>query len=685
MPPATKPKPPAPAEKKSDKKKFIAIGALLTSTPFLIAIAVHALLLIGGGSVVIFKGGNPLAIFTSQEVGDGDAGVEAEAPPSPEEPMPEPETEPMASELEPVPTEIEESSDILALSTPSTVPSFAPPAPAKMSAPSGAAGSAVKMAAAPRPVGRAGARRTGKSTLFGFSEKMGGELEGTMYDLKLKADGKKPSGINEQTFAEAVKKIVRNRFRPASLADFYRVDKKFFATMFYIPLQEAGEAPKTFGVQGKVKPNNFIIHYTGSFAAPEDGNYRFVGLGDESIIVMVDGSVKLEGNWVPFLSYAERNDRQGDSVLEFFPTIKQNEPWARLREGEWINLKAGQPRRLDVLLVEQGDPNAPGGGNFAFILLIEKQGVKYETKKRGNQTVTVLPPFLLEEPDSGMQKIMRENKDKLEVDLKNALIFGTAAPAPAGSGNVEPEAPVSPAPPASPAVATAPGGRTDTAAAPGYGGEWKDGAGAADGWEGWTLRANGNPEKKSYAGFYLARQEEKSGSAVVATEGRSFAIFADGEGFQEAAAFRGLAKPLEAGQSLSLDIVTPVPKGNSGNPGSIGMTLRNGKKADGPGDYNAGARFEITALEGQANYQIYDGSQPSDSGLPVTPAGLRIEFTLKTPDTYDLKLYPLSGGTPTELKDRKLGGTAGAPLESLAIFNRDSEQNAFLTRLRLNP
>jgi len=676
VPPAAKPKFPAPAEKKSEKKKFFAIGALLTSTPFLVAIAIHALLLIGGGSVVIFKGGNPLAIFTSQDVA-GEGGAEAEAPPSPEEPMPEPESEPMANEMEPVPTEIEESSDILALSTPTTVPSFAPPAPAKVSAPTGSAASPVKMASAPRPVGKAGAKRTKGSTLFGFSEKMGGELEGTMYDLKLKADGKKPSGINEMSFPDAVKKIVRNRFRPNSLADFYRVDKKFFATMFYIPLREAGEAPKTFGVQDKVKPNNFIIHYEGSFAAPEDGTYRFVGLGDESIIVMVDGSVKLEGNWVPFLSYAERNDRQGDYIPDFFPVIKDSaqdkEKWARLREGEWIALKAGQPRKIDILLVEQGDPKAEKGGNFAFVLLIEKQGGKYETKKRGNQTVTVLPPFLLEEPDSGMQKILRENKDKLDVDLKNALIFGTAAPAGNAPAESEP-------PPPPPALA---GGRTDVASS--YGADWKDGAGAANGWEAWTLRANGNPEKKSYAGFYLAKQEEKSGSEPVATEGRSFAIFADGEGFQEAAAFRGFSKALESNQSFSIDLIAPAPKSNAGTSGSIGLTLRNGKKADGPADYNAGARFELTAIEGQANYQIFDGSQPSDSGLPVTPAGFRVEFTLKSPDTYDLKLYPLSGGSPVELKDRKLGGNAGAPLESFSIFNRDSEQNAFFNRLRLNP
>jgi hypothetical protein len=287
-----------------------------------------------------------------------------------------------------------------------------------------------------------------------------------------------------------------------------------------------------------------------------------------------------------------------------------------------------------------------------------------------------------------MQKVLRENKDKLEVDLKNALVFGTAAPASAGSAEPATEAnpPAgSPAPAASSTPSPTPGGRTDLASAAVYGGNWQDGAGAADGWEGWILRANGNPDKKSYAGFYLAKQEEKSGSASVATEGRSFAIFADGEGFQEAAAFRGFAKPLEANQSFSVDFVTPVPKSNAGTTGSIGLTLRNGKKADGPADYNAGARFELTAIEGQANYQIFDGSQPSDSGLAVTPAGFRVEFTLKTPDTYDLKLYPLSGGSPVELKDRKLGGTAGASLESFAIFNRDSEQNTFFNRLRLSP
>ncbi len=507
---------------------------------------------------------------------------------------------------------------------------------------------------------------------------MGGELEGTMYDLKLKADGKKPSGIDEKSFPEAVRKIIRNRFRASSLSEFYRVDKKFFATQFFIPLQEAGKAPETFGVKGKVKPNNFIIHYTGSFAAPEDGLYRFVGLGDESIIAMIDGSVKFEGNWVPFLSYAERDDKQSDAVLEFFPTIDANKPWARLRQGEWINLKKGQSHQLDVLLVEQGDPKAIGGGNFAFVLLIEKQGAKYEVTKKGKSQRVILPLFMLEPPDSNMEKIIRENKDKLDVLTKDGPFFGTSAPAPAVDS-----------PPSEPSPATSPaptsGGRGDTAADPAYDPSWKEESSGGTGFGKWILRNNGNPETKSYAGFYLAQDKEKPGITPLASSGKAWAIFADGEGFQETCAFRSFSSPLTPNQTFALDVITPTPKSNSGSTGSIGLTLRNGSQSEKPGDYNQGARFEFTALEGKMNYQIFDGSDSSDSGFAIPIGGVRLEFTLKTPETYDLKLTPLGGGSPVEIKDRKLGGNAGSTIDSFGIFNRDSEANAFFNNLRLTP
>jgi hypothetical protein len=675
VPPAAKPnspKPSAPAKKKSDKKKFLAIGALLTSTPFLIAIAVHVLLLLAGGSIVIFKGGNPLAIFTSQDVG-GDAGAEAEAPPSPEEEMPEPESEPMPMETEVAPTEVEESSDILALSTPSTVPSFAPPAPAKATTTT-ITGSSGTSRGGPGVGGPQKKARSGKSTLFGFEEAMEDDLIGTMIDLKQDASGKKPTGmgIADTDFYRAARELLAGqRVNEGALRKYFTVPKKLGATQIFIPTCDASEAPKVFGVADKVKPNYWLVRYQGRFAAPLSGQYRFVGKADDLLWVAVDGRTVLEAHWDVdnFLTnWRPKDHLREHSIYDFMGgNTEGDRERAFLTYGDWMNLEAGKPKDLEILVGEYG------GGRFFAVLMIQSKD--QEGKSGKSKSRPPIPLFVIAEPSAQQRQAMRASK--LEVPRELPVFAASQTPGAAQAMPTSPDAQSAAAPPAA-------DGRADTASASTYGGEWKEGV-AADGWEGWTLRANGNPDKKSYAGFYLAKQEEKSGSEPVTTEGRSFAIFADGEGFQEAAAFRGLAQPLQANQTFSVDFVTPLPKSNAGTTGSIGVTLRSGRQADEPKDYNAGSRFELAALQGQPNYQIFDGSQPPDSGLPVTPAGFRLEFTLKTPDTYDLKLYPLSGGSPIELKDRKLGGTAGAPLESVSIFNRDSEQNAFFNRLRLNP
>lgn len=679
MPPIAKP--PAPAGKKADKKKLVALAALLTSTPFLIAIAVHVLLLLLGGSIVIFKGGNPLAIFTSQSV-TGEGSAEPEAPPSPEEPTPEPESESMAAAAETQPTETETATDLLTLSTPSVTPSFAPPAPAKNTGVailgSGGLGSGKGSG------GGGGSRRKARSggSLFGFNETQEDDLIGTMYDLKLDATGKKPTGLGpkgnpgatDDDFYKACRDLLAgSRVNEGALRRYYTVPQKLGATQLFIPERQADEAPKAFGVADKVKPNFWVIHYRGRFAAPVSGQYRFVGKADDLLWVAVQGRTVLEAHWDNnnFLtSWRPKDHIDQHSIYDFMGgNTDDDKKRAFLTYGDWMNLEAGKPKDLEILLGEYG------GGRFFGVLLIQQQG--QEEKKGKSKERPLIPLFMTAEPSAQQKQVMRNSK--LEFPRESPVF---AASQPSRGSESPPEA--SPTP--SPAPATSnPEGRTDTAANPAYGSEWKDGTGASDGWEGWILRDNGKPDKKSYAGFYLAKQEERSGSDPVAGDGKSFGIFADGEGLQEAAAYRAFAKPLELNQTFSLEFVTPAPKSNSGSTGSIGLTLRSGKKSDEPRDYNAGARFELTALEGQANYQLYDGSQPSDSGLAVTPGGLRIEFTLKTPDSYDLKLSPLTGSAPVEFKDRKLGGEAGTPIESFAIFNRDSEKNAFFNRLRLTP
>lgn len=670
------PEPSAPPKRPRSNKKLIAIGTLVTSAPFLIAIAIHVLLLLGGTALVVFEGGNPLAAFTSQTVEPGDGGSEFDAPPSPEEPAPEEQPAAAMAETLPEPVEAEQATDLLSVAVPTAIPSFAPPAAAKIlgQAASGATTSTLPKVVQekPRRFGNRARERSAnaKSTLFGFQESVGGELTGTMYDLKLKADGKKPTGMDWKKFEEAMRKIVMNRMRTNVLSEYFAVPTKFYSTMVFIPCDKAYKAPEAFGVKNVVKPNFFFIHYRGPFAAPADGKYRFVGLGDESIIVLVDGTVRLEGNWNPGIAYTGKNYLQGASVLDFFPVIKKaDENNARLREGDWVLMKEGETRTLDILLVEQGDVGSDTGGNFGFVLLVEKEGETYPEVKKGRNTRKKLPLFMLEPPDSAMAKVIKQYQDKLDVAYQEGPFFGTT------EGG---EAPLTdlPGPP------PAPTGRGDSASDPVYEKGWTEGQTAGQAFSPWLLRQEDQGNKKSFSGFFLARQSEKPAILPLASGEKAWAMFANGEGFEQACASRPLEKPLEVGQTLLVDLISPQP---SSEDGASGFTLRTGKSLGGPQDYNQGARFEWVALKTKPTYQIVDGQNQLESGLAVNSDGVRVELTLRSADTYDLKLTPLTGGKPTEFKDRKLGGAPGSPIESITLFNRNSETDFFFNNLRLNP
>ena len=662
MPPAAKPKFPAPAEKKSEKKKFLAIGALITSTPFLIAIAVHVLLLLVGGSMVIFRGGNPLAVFTSQEVGDGDAGAEAEAPPSPEESMPEPESEPAAMETEVAPTEIEESSDILSLSTPSTVPSFAPPAPTK------ATGSAVvgfgSSGGGGGSTGIGGRKkaRTGKGSLFGFDETQEDDLIGTMYDLKTDASGKKPTGlgpdkspgVTDSDFYRACRELLAgNRVNESALRRYFSVPKKLGATQLFIPYRQADEAPKSFGVADKVKPNFWVIHYKGRFSAPVSGQYRFVGKADDLLWVAVEGRTVLEAHWDNnnFLtSWRPKEHVNEHSVYDFMEgNTEDDKKKAFLTYGDWMNLEAGKPKDLEILLGEYG------GGRFFAVLLIQQKGEKEKMGKSKDRPV--YPLFVTADPDSTQRVTMRNSK--LEFPRETPVFGASQKPAPSvGALALE---------------------FTDAAENPLYDTGWTE-SGETDGFGSWVLKSNGDESKKSFAGFYVAKEEEKTEITPVASAGKAWGLYADGDGNEEAVAFRSFSQPLSPNQAFSLEFIFPPPASSDG---VIGLALRSGDQATSLGDYNAGARLEIFAQGGKANFQILDGQGTLDSGIPVSSEGVRAEITIKTVDSYDLRLVPLAGGKPTDWKDRKLGGESGSALKGFSLFNRNSEKNAFANRLKI--
>ena len=128
----------------------------------------------------------------------------------------------------------------------------------------------------------------------------------------------------------------------------------------------------------------------GWFTAPETGQYRFVGLGDDMMVVAVGGKsvmasfwpgsglgkvVKFGNNWLP----KNADDADGRN-LRFQPN--QGGRFS----GEWIDLRKGQAYRIQVASAE------PFGGLFGAQVLIERKGEKYANNGRED----LLPVFMLE-------------------------------------------------------------------------------------------------------------------------------------------------------------------------------------------------------------------------------------------------------------------------------------------------
>lgn len=215
---------------------------------------------------------------------------------------------------------------------------------------------------------------------FGRSERKGATLIGIFYDLK-QTQQREPIPQFAQRYAASLDEFFISGFDEALLNRFFRAATPLYTTQFSIPMMNANGAPKAFGVEGVVKPSYWVVHYKGQIAPPSDGTYRFVGNFDDLLIVAINRKVILDGSRpdtrFPKLGWKEPADKG--------PKVAANE----LAEyGDWIDLKAGRPVDVDIVIGERP------GGQFHGVLLYEKKGETYARDARGQ---AVLPLFQLAE------------------------------------------------------------------------------------------------------------------------------------------------------------------------------------------------------------------------------------------------------------------------------------------------
>jgi len=216
----------------------------------------------------------------------------------------------------------------------------------------------------------------------------------------------------------------------------------------------------------------------------------------------------------------------------------------------------------------------------------------------------------------------------------------------------------------------------DDAAHSAYGGSWESGKSGGSGLGSWTHTTEGSGENQ-HSGFFIASTDTNKDLNGIAKDDKAFGLFANGTGFEQAVAYRAFDTPLTVGDSFSFMLETGAfekkfDKDGSDN-GSIGLSLRTGNANSAATDYNKGALFEIGHYQGKHNYQIYDGSDKPDSGVPFTDQGISVTVTLTGTDSYDLEIQTMKDKNVIKLPGRKL--SASGSIESVAIFNRNSEKH----------
>lgn len=208
---------------------------------------------------------------------------------------------------------------------------------------------------------------------------------------------------------------------------------------------------------------------------------------------------------------------------------------------------------------------------------------------------------------------------------------------------------------------------------PAYGGGWGTGNNGGRGFGPWTMRQAGNVFEYSHSGFGTRDQHPTLGDKVLS-------MWANGEHFEVAAAFRPLAQPLQVGDSFSIVMDNGIFERRFDNddpePGSIGFSLRSEDHSETWDLVEQAARLVFGCFEGYENYQLLDGTGEQDTGVPFSPTGVYVGVKVTSADTFDIEIKTLGDNqVATVLTDREFMGDPGTPITSFAIFNRDGEKN----------
>jgi hypothetical protein len=234
-----------------------------------------------------------------------------------------------------------------------------------------------------------------KMTLMGSGQSIGNDLVGTFYDLKRLRSGADNPDINGTAdHDDVVQRFIKefSRTWDVSMFDkYYRAPTHLYATQFMVPPCPSRVGPSKFGIGDDMIANYWVIIYSGKIGNNDGGRFRFWGVGDDAFLIRINGKLVFDGSWGPV---SARN------YSDYVTPADENRVYecgnAHYRVGEWFELEPGEPVDMDLLISE-----VPGG-TFSMMLFVQQEGVEYAETDDGAPILPIFktmptPPHLIDE------------------------------------------------------------------------------------------------------------------------------------------------------------------------------------------------------------------------------------------------------------------------------------------------
>jgi len=264
--------------------------------------------------------------------------------------------------------------------------------------------------ALPSSGGGGGPGGTGKGmgfSVFGSRDKLAKSLTGYMYDLKQTPDHQPTPCSNDNGKARAVvKKFIASGFDEKQLEPYYRHLMPLYCTQMFIPNVASGEAPKAFGAERTIKGMRWIAVYRGEFTSPVGGRFRFAGIGDDYLVVRLNGRIVLDGSLYAMTTGVKR-ERLGRS-----PGLDWHDSYF-IVAGEWFDLMATMKNTIEIVIGEEP------GNTFNAMLFIQKDGESYGDRASA-KGAPMLPIFQL--TPSALPEGYHSGKNGPEVPDKQFIV-----------------------------------------------------------------------------------------------------------------------------------------------------------------------------------------------------------------------------------------------------------------------